>query len=61
MYEPWKKKLNVSKKIDIELGIVLPGNVISKKNGQKIIRCGRFPKIMAGDAFINWETKHFSS
>ena len=29
--------------------------MISKKNGQKIIRCGRFPKIMAGDAYQKWE------
>ena len=35
--------------------IIIPGEVISKKNGQKIIRCGKFPKIMAGDAYLKWE------
>lgn len=38
-----------------ELELCIPGNCISKKNGQKIIRCGKFPKIMPGDAFVNWE------
>jgi Holliday junction resolvase RusA-like endonuclease len=37
------------------LEFTIPGEVISKKNGQKIIRCGKFPRIMAGDAYVKWE------
>ena len=35
--------------------IIIHGEVISKKNGQKIIQCGRFKKIMPGDAYLKWE------
>lgn len=38
-----------------DLEIIIPGEVISKKNGQKIIRCGKFPRIKAGDAYLKWE------
>jgi hypothetical protein len=38
----------------LELRITIPGNVISKKNGKKIVKCGKFPKLIPSDAHAAW-------
>lgn len=37
------------------LTLEIPGSVRSKKNSKRIVRCGKFSKIMPSEAYIKWE------
>ena len=34
---------------------VIPGTIRSKKNSKRIVRAGRFPKVLPSKAYIRWE------
>ena len=37
------------------LKFVIPGTIRSKKNSKRIIRAGKFPKLLPSKAYVRWE------
>jgi Holliday junction resolvase RusA-like endonuclease len=53
--EPRPKSLSPSSGSEVLFSAVILGRVVSKKNSKRIVKCGRFSKLISSAQYLGWE------